>query len=181
MHETIPDGYRNVNTFLNICCNTELVFNQGMLTCEEIRRNNLEKLIERFGTIVALSEATNVPAGFISHIRNKTKDMGAITARRMEAELNLERGWMDHESELSAPAREVAIAVDSLALSSVMQQKVAVYLIAQIEKLPQFLLSDAPERADPLERAEREARELAAQRRHRTQSHQRAPRTRESK
>ena len=151
-----------------------------MLTGEEIRHKNLEKLIQRFGTIAALSEATNVAAGFISHIRNKTKDMGAITARRMEAALELERGWMDHEPEISTQAREVAMAIDELALSSVMQQKLAIYLIGEIEKVTQFLPIDTPEPPDPLERAVQAARELAAQRRHRTQSYRPAARTKET-
>ena len=79
----------------------------GMKTSAEIRRSNLERLIEEHGSIAEL----NVALGWsrtdpkLSQIKNANKrpgrgdatyQMGDAMAREMEEALNLVRGWMDN-------------------------------------------------------------------------------------
>lgn len=76
-----------------------------MKTCSEIRLENLERLIDEFGTIEKICENAGVSSGYLSQIRTKAPDsktkrarvMGDDTARRLEEGNGKERGWMDHD------------------------------------------------------------------------------------
>lgn len=76
-----------------------------MKTSAEMRRDNLELLIEEAGTIEALSEKTGVSGGYLSQVRTKAPDstkkkpraMGDDAARRLEVGMEKETGWMDHD------------------------------------------------------------------------------------
>lgn len=88
----------------------------------DIRLDNLEKLIERFGTLAAIAEAAGTSSVYLSQIRNRTQDsktlrpreMGASMARRIEAGLGLPSAWMDGEHS-NAEAKEQLPAVLSAA------------------------------------------------------------------
>lgn len=123
-----------------------------MRTCEEIRRENLERLITIFGTITGLADATDVAPGFLSHIRNKTKEMGQKTARGIENALKLERGWMDNPAEqISDAALFVGRAIDEGFHDLVMRQNVAQYLVEDLRRYKKITEAAAPppEAIDP--------------------------------
>jgi hypothetical protein len=70
---------------------------------KEIRRANMLKLVEHFGSLKRLAEATDTPAGYLSNIKirarkgTKVRGMGDAVARRIESKLSLRVGWMDRE------------------------------------------------------------------------------------
>ncbi|MDP1586304.1 MAG: hypothetical protein Q8M07_01050 [Prosthecobacter sp.] len=76
-----------------------------MKTIEEIRRENLQILIDgyasgnatKFGDIVGRSQSQ------ISNVLNHVRDIGSALARDIEIKLNLERGWLDHDHDEKAP------------------------------------------------------------------------------
>lgn len=76
-----------------------------MKTAEELRRENLELLVEQFGSLRALADAIETNPAYLSQVRNalpesstgKPKEIGAALARRLENAAGKERGWMDHE------------------------------------------------------------------------------------
>lgn len=71
----------------------------------EIRRENLERLIEQFGTMDALASEVGTSPIYLSQIKNRTKssksgrrrEMGTALARRLEAALGKPDGWMDQD------------------------------------------------------------------------------------
>lgn len=84
-----------------------------MLTIADIRRQNLEALVTRFGSASALCAAAaargvDISPVYVSQIRNQTpvrrkdktlgppRGMGDEQARSIEAGLGLELGWMDN-------------------------------------------------------------------------------------
>lgn len=74
-----------------------------MKTIDEIRRQNLQIAVQRFGTASALAEAAGVAAAYLSQIKNqnqesktgKPKAMGDEVARKIESALGETEGWMD--------------------------------------------------------------------------------------
>ena len=76
-----------------------------MPTSYETRRERLEILIEKYGSIPNLNIALGWPRtnATLNHVReaysrpgrNKPYQMGETTARAIEDALKLERGWMD--------------------------------------------------------------------------------------
>jgi hypothetical protein len=78
--------------------------NSGMQTIDEIRRANLEILIEENGTQDKVAELGLTSPVYLSQLRNQTPDtktgklrqMGDPTARKLEAGCGKERGWMDN-------------------------------------------------------------------------------------
>ena len=89
-----------------------------METVTEIRRQNLNFLIEQYKTIANLNLALGRPRhdSTLSQIRNQVKinkrqglrSMGIAMARSIEEKLHLPVGWMDkiHEDKLPIPARQ---------------------------------------------------------------------------
>lgn len=76
-----------------------------MIELTEIRRKNLEFLIESYGSVVKLNQAAGRKKydTTFNHIKRKTADsktkkirtMGVAVARNIEKQLNLPPGWMD--------------------------------------------------------------------------------------
>ncbi|MBR7961215.1 S24 family peptidase [Burkholderia vietnamiensis] len=74
-----------------------------MKTIDEIRRDNLQIAVSRFRTAAALAEAAGVASAYLSQIKNRTpesktgkpKSMGDDVARKIEAALGEQEGWMD--------------------------------------------------------------------------------------
>lgn len=79
--------------------------NAEMKTIEEIRRENLSALRRMAGSIRQLADQTGVSENQISQWINASKEsktgkprgMSSTACRKFEEELNLEKGWMDHE------------------------------------------------------------------------------------
>lgn len=80
-----------------------MLFNARMQTNDEVRRLNLEIAIKRAGTAAKLAEAAKTSAAYLSQIKNRTPDsksgtpktMGDDMARRIEAAIGEQPGWMD--------------------------------------------------------------------------------------
>lgn len=80
--------------------------NARMHTIEEIRRINLQALLKKHGTLVALSTQIGLTSrdSTLSQIlnqsaasnSNKRKAMGSTLARKIETMLGIEVGWMDN-------------------------------------------------------------------------------------
>lgn len=74
-----------------------------MRTIGEIRRENLELLIEEAGTLDAVAEKGETHQVYLSQIRNRASDaktgrpreLGTVVARRLETKFGKDRGWMD--------------------------------------------------------------------------------------
>jgi hypothetical protein len=60
-----------------------------------IRRANLGGLLGQFETIEALARQTKTVASVLSQIKNGTRGMGNIVARKLETGLEKPFGWMD--------------------------------------------------------------------------------------
>lgn len=75
-----------------------------MKTIEEIRRDNLLKLIEDSGVgITKFSEHLGRSQSQISNLKNSVREIGSELAREIERALNLERGWMDNDHTKNEP------------------------------------------------------------------------------
>lgn len=76
-----------------------------MKTVGDLRRENLELLVEQFGTLEGVASAVGSTSIYLSQVRNqaidaktgKPREMGALMARRLEAAAEKPRGWMDQE------------------------------------------------------------------------------------
>lgn len=73
---------------------TCLAFNAAM-DIQEIRRKNLENLLEGFHTIREFADATGSAPAHISQMKNGVRVMGTAVARRIEHAMGKPRGWMD--------------------------------------------------------------------------------------
>lgn len=123
-----------------------------MRTIEEIRRDQLKRLLERHGTLVKLGSELGMTKrdSTLSQIinqstgsRSKTpKAMGSALARRIEKTLGLEIGWMDNDPSLppashphAAPTLEQALEVLGLALAADMPEDIREDLGDTLSKL----------------------------------------------
>lgn len=80
----------------------------GMKTCDEVRLENLRRLVEDAHGLSNLIAKANgklsrpVLYQILSGVKTAAgspKNIGDDLARKIEKELKLERGWMDHEKE----------------------------------------------------------------------------------
>lgn len=88
-----------------------------MKTIQDIRRENLNFLIEQYGSLANLNTVLCRPRtdGTLSQIRNaainkasgRPRSMGNAVAREIEKNLNLGYGWMDVEHENAKAIQEV--------------------------------------------------------------------------
>lgn len=65
---------------------------------EEFRRNRLQELVVKHGSIAKLAENLNVTPGYISQLLNKHRPITEKTARKIESSLRLEENWLDPKS-----------------------------------------------------------------------------------
>jgi hypothetical protein len=92
-----------VNSESHISNFSELLCNAQMKTNDEVRRQNLEIAIKRAGSAAKLAALSNTSPAYLSQIKNKTPDsksgtpktMGDDMARRIEAAIGEQPGWMD--------------------------------------------------------------------------------------
>ncbi|MBF0625797.1 MAG: hypothetical protein HQL82_13440 [Magnetococcales bacterium] len=76
----------------------------------EIRRRNLQSLVQKHGGQKALSNLVPpTSSGHISQMFNGTRGMGSAVARRIEKCLNRPHGWMDqpHDQETALAVRQI--------------------------------------------------------------------------
>lgn len=99
-----------------VVCQTERTMVVSMQTIDEIRRDRLELLIQKHGSIAALNELLGYERtdSRLSQIRTQAKRssggkpraMGDDTARYIEDKLQLPRGWMDTNAEMERRAAD---------------------------------------------------------------------------
>lgn len=85
---------RYVNSNMRIP-SVSMLLSNGVMDVKSARRKNLEGLITEFGTIEDLARATNTVANYLSQVRGDSRKMGDKMARKLEAGLKKERGWVD--------------------------------------------------------------------------------------
>lgn len=77
-----------------------------MKTAHDCRRENLEILVQELGSLDAIAERANLSnTVYLSQIRNRTLDtktlkprnMGSVTARKLETACSKPIGWMDKD------------------------------------------------------------------------------------
>jgi hypothetical protein len=82
-----------------------------MKTIDEIHRDNLRILIDKWNSVRALAEALEMGEAQLSQWANGSKDsktgkprgIRPESLRLIETKLKLERGWLDHDHSLSTP------------------------------------------------------------------------------
>jgi plasmid maintenance system antidote protein VapI len=60
-----------------------------------LRRNNLKKLIEKYGNQRALGKAINVQESYINHVIKGRRNLSFDYCRKIENTLGIANGWMD--------------------------------------------------------------------------------------
>ncbi|MGI4846189.1 MAG: S24 family peptidase [Janthinobacterium lividum] len=101
--EEYSESLNYVNSESHISNFSEMLFNAPMQTNDEVRRQNLVLAIERAGSAAKLAELAKTSAAYLSQIKNRTPDsksgtpktMGDDMARRIEAAIGEQAGWMD--------------------------------------------------------------------------------------
>lgn len=101
--EEYSDSLNTVNSESHISMFSAMLLNARMQTNDEVRRQNLELAIKRAGSAAKLAEAAKTSPAYLSQIKNRTPDsksgtpktMGDDMARRIEAAIEEQPGWMD--------------------------------------------------------------------------------------
>jgi hypothetical protein len=62
----------------------------------QARTENLETLLRRYPSLRVFAERTELASSHVSQMKNGVRRMGDEVARRIEAQLGLPHGWMDH-------------------------------------------------------------------------------------
>ncbi|WP_162897051.1 hypothetical protein [Chromobacterium rhizoryzae] len=95
---------------------SNLLSNGGMEN-KDIRRANLGRLINEYGTIRALADVVDTAPNYISEIKNGVRDMGHKLARKIEERTGKQSGWLDQlqEDDMSSDDVIVASSIDELA------------------------------------------------------------------
>lgn len=78
---------------------------------DEIRRKNLERLIEQYEVQDALADAVGVTPGYISQLRNGTRPLNEKTTEKYEKKLGLPPKWfdVDHDKGFSEQERQATL------------------------------------------------------------------------
>ncbi len=79
------------------------------MDAHESRRINLEYLIGRHGggVLKRFADLADINPNYLSQIRGGARKMGNAIARKIEAELELDAGWVDRPQEIPAEVRDV--------------------------------------------------------------------------
>lgn len=162
MSSTIAICYSRVNSGLLVPSSSSLLFNASV-DSTSARHANLLTLIKQFGTIEKLAGKTLSAPAHLSQIRNRTRDMGRLVARRFEKQLELPTGWMDtiDHGPSQRPLDTAALVRDFEVLPAALQEhvsKIAHELRALIEGLtPEMRAVISAPPKDPARYAEWEA------------------------
>jgi len=70
------------------------------MNTKEIRLKNLNGLIEKHGNQKKLSDLIDIDSSYLSQLKNPSnpKNIGENMARKIEAALGLQKGWMDNQN-----------------------------------------------------------------------------------
>lgn len=79
---------------LRVPSHSNLLSNSGMEN-NDIRRANLNLLIDEFKTIRALADQVDTAPNYISEIKNGVRNMGHKLARKIEEKAGKPSGWLD--------------------------------------------------------------------------------------
>lgn len=89
-----------------------------MKSIDEIRQSNLRTAIQKAGSQAKLANASSLSDAYISQVVNKLRNksgqprtLGASAARKIEAGLDLPRGWMDTDHDAASDLSEAALLV----------------------------------------------------------------------
>lgn len=126
------DSLKLCNRESHIYSLSDLFSNRGMKTNDEIRRDNLAIAVKRAGSATILAELANVSSVYLSQIKNrapeaktgKPKAMGDDVARKIEAAINEQLGWMDADHSpglMPAPSPPDERIVEPLEVSKLFQ------------------------------------------------------------
>jgi len=123
-----------------------------MKTIDEIRHANLLLLIQQHGKLADLNEKIGLARtdATLSQIKNRNKtsrgnpkSMGDELARRIESELNLDRGWMDNDHTVTYRSNAVATVVEAMESMDAQQQYQVLKVVAALtESLPKAANGD---------------------------------------
>ncbi|NEV64719.1 hypothetical protein [Thiorhodococcus minor] len=67
-----------------------------MMDVRQARAENLAKLLRRHPSLRVFADRTELAPAHVSQMKNGVRRMGDEVARRIEAQLRLPHGWMDH-------------------------------------------------------------------------------------
>lgn len=93
-----------------------------MISIRDIRRDNLQRLVERYDSMKSLNEILDRKDNHLTQILNqsmntatgKPKQMGDRLARDIEKKLNLGFGWMDQDHSAEPPEPKNIVTLDRL-------------------------------------------------------------------
>lgn len=111
------DSLNKRNSESHISMFSDLLFNVVMKKNDQRRRDNLILAMKRAGNAAKLAAAAETSPAYLSQIKNQTPDsktgvpktMGDDVARRIEAAIGVDPGWMDqdHGSDVRAERGEL--------------------------------------------------------------------------
>ncbi len=91
---------------------------------KEIRRKNMQVLIERLGGHGAqrkLAELTGISYKFINNLLRGDRDISETTARKIEQSMQLISGWMDRDWESDIPINDMGLDEETVRLALAIQ------------------------------------------------------------
>lgn len=140
------DSLNICNSDAHIYLFSDLLFNGGMKTNDEVRRLNLLLAIKRVRTAAKLAALAETAPAYLSQIKNRTPDsksgtpktMGDDVARRIELAINEPSGWMDthHPAEWSAVLSDESQPGYAQAASVQTDVEDAPQVVGALKKLP---------------------------------------------
>lgn len=71
------------------------------MTIQDIRRENLTRLVEQYGSQRKLSDATGLAPTYIHQMLSSIRGIGEKTARKIEINTGLPDGWLDKPFDIS--------------------------------------------------------------------------------
>lgn len=121
MHHIITDSVMQHNSEMQRTAVTGLLSNSPMKTNSDIRRENLLALIQEAGGESALAKRYECTPSFIKQmarsytdsVSGSEKGIGDNAARKLEACMGRERGWMDRDNTISDLAYKIAALVSA--------------------------------------------------------------------
>lgn len=155
MPVSISDSLATVNSVPVIHAFGDVLCNPSMRTINEIRHANLLLLIDEYGSLAELNDQLGLPRtdATLSQIKNRSKDsktgkprvMGDVLARRMEAALGKQTGWMDNpQYKQGTRGARVALAVQLMERMPDWQVDQAIKILDTIAEPPARTGTDAP-------------------------------------
>lgn len=109
---TLALSYTDVNSLMRIARCSPRLCNKRMETIDDIRHRNLLTLIQEAGSQAALADRLGVQPSMISQwvtrapnsATGEPRVVGGPSARKLEAVMGKEQGWMDHDHRVIARA-----------------------------------------------------------------------------